>query len=602
MSSVVQEFQPKPIKVLNANVSKINRLTDNELNDIWDVTLDVIIDTLLSSYGECPLLSLVVYEGSNNVSVFTTDGIHKLKTLEFISPIQTYLSDHIRYVGECIEKFARDGTTTGMLFTCWSIKYFNQLIFTLESICCKYTRFSKRKIKKYIKNIVSKYITKYLNILKQYIKKHRSFLQDEHYSLQYKKEIISTIIKLTTREYSELLIEPINEIFSNIPPIFYEYFTYTRSPIETDELISIYTPEYEYESSCMLQHGHEHFNDLSKLEFHSKNCNLIILPKTFYDTDIQYKQLIEQAIEELEENQYLVIFNKHIDRNIIQHFVNQYKDKKILFVQYVNHQKEILESGIELEGLIYSNKNQSMLVKDVEIKITVGNIYINNLFDLEKINGSKCEINKWINEKYNNQLFLKWKSELEYTIEKLKKDYSNPYVNELTKEYTKLYKKFIIPKYPTIKIGGKVLEHLEMIDIVEDVLGSISIILKHGYIINPIEGMIGALNQHIKDITNEKVLLEKFETILQENRYAYKELNDIIEQLVILTLRKILDKLLVNIKNYVIHKSEYIDTKYINYKSIEEMLIRGKDAITKILRTYDVIVPGTVNVVDKLDK
>jgi hypothetical protein len=38
---------------------------------------------------------------------------------------------------------------------------------------------------------------------------------------------------------------------------------------------------------------------------------------------------------------------------------------------------------------------------------------------------------------------------------------------------------------------------------------------------------------------------------------------------------------------------------YINYKTVEQLLIRSKDVVPKFLKTSEVIVPGTVSMSDK---
>ena len=616
----MSEVKQPSIKILDSNLSKTNKISSDQLFNIFDQTLDIINETLLSSYGKYSLNSLIVYDGINSVPVFTTDGIHKLKSLEFISPIQTYLSDNIRYIGECIEKFARDGTTTGMLFTSLNLKYLLKFLEQLDKIIESLLNVQSDKdfLFKYIRHKLANYYNKYMDYFLDFINSNVLYLQDTSDDIHFddfRQDVLSIIIDLTARDYKDVLKQPILELIQHIPDIFYEYFSYYKSSVETDTLIDIYIPDYQYSTKIVLQHGQHLFNENAKTEFKMKNVDLLILPYTIYTNDYNSQQLLLDTIENLDDDKYLVILSKHIDTRFLSDITSKYPNKKLIFAQYVNYHKEILESGIELEGLVFGNKVREPLVKDVDIHIQRGEIFINNIFKIQSYKNTKAKINIWSLEENDNKLFLKWKKELETLIDELKHDKKQAYIDDLIKEYINIYKRIVIPHFPVIKIGGKVLEHLEMIDILEDVLGSISIILKHGILTEPYFHMSRKVEETIKMFKDKKLqsinnihqLLTKshLKELLEisDNNYLIihsefiNKLNKILEYGINLILEYTFRKLInYTFANMIESKSS---TMYINYKTVEQLLIRSKDVVPKFLKTSEVIVPGTVSMSDK---
>lgn len=579
-------------KILQANYNHTNKLEYKEFLDISIETLDTIINYLYNSYGQHAASTLVIYESTDNVSVFTTDGIHKLKSLEFVSPIQNYIADHIRYVGECIEKKAKDGTTTGMIFVS---KLLKSILFYIR----KYTDFDSlyKKITEPISNQagVAKYLSgldlqKYfISLISTYTIEILEELTDRmNYDIVKLKELqtyerkkyISRIIDITAKEHSGIIKDKILTLLQKMPVEFHDSFSYTRSDIETEELISIENKDHEYISDIIVNRGIEYFNQNGKSAFEGK-VDLLIFPYVFEHINEAVTQLTDILDAHTSDNTF-VLFYKRVNESYIKEITEKYKDKKIIGVQYIHHIPEIYESCIELVGLIDGWKSDTNYIQNIDCKIEFGNIKLNGIFEFDK---TYDVVNSLYYQK-DAEKFQTWVKEITTIIEKLKTKYKKVDVNRLVSDYTYIYKKIVTPRFSTIKIGGKTLEHLEIVDVIEDTLGSLSTIIKNGVLKNYFVEVIRHIRQKRNTETDIRYLREKTNKYLEY--YNISELD----------LRKYIYGSLINIFNELEYKKSIIDKNpvYLNTETIREMYKCAIDILPRFIKTIEIVIPGTVSI------
>ena len=116
MSDIADMIQRNSVnKILDGHIGSANAISQKEWYKLSFLTLDTLRKPLLNSFGKYASNSLIIHNNVSTSSVFTQDGIHIVSAFEFASLIQEYIAKHVQYIGERVEKSARDGTTTAML-------------------------------------------------------------------------------------------------------------------------------------------------------------------------------------------------------------------------------------------------------------------------------------------------------------------------------------------------------------------------------------------------------------------------------------------------------------------------------------------------------
>ena len=567
-------------KILTANHNLTNCINHEEFIDLAIDTFSIIEDYLMSSYGKQSTNTLIIYDHSiQSINVFTTDGIHKLQSLEFMSPIQNYLIEHIRYIGECTEKKAGDGTTTGMLFCVMLLKnIFKYKKYLLEHIT------DKNNIQIFLYEFSEKIIEK-LTTLKNHTQKlviKLDQLDKSHYD-----KYIKSLIKVTSKNYYEDMKNIIIPMVENLDTNFYEYFGYNKTEIETKKAISLADNDYDYVTNIQINYGQEYFNQNSNTTFEDI-VDVIVIPKIIDNISMTYPDIwkyISEKNKNLEDhiiNKSTIVFlYKFCNYDVITDISKRFTNINFIFVQYMHYIPDIYESCIELHGLIHSTKfNNSNILKNIKVKIEFNNIYLYNIFDYDKDR-------KYVNALYynkNNLKFNKWEEEITNLIKYIKDKYTKTDINNLIKEYTHIYKKIIIPKYPNIIIGGRSLDHLELIDIVEDTIGNIASVFNNGILVNYYIEIISYIKNNLINTGNKLItdFNELCDISLKSNNY------DIFIDCIIIQI----------FQQFNISKdlTNYNDKGILNARTIYEMYNRSIDIIPKLIKTTNIVVPGTINI------
>jgi hypothetical protein len=162
---------------------------------------------------------------------------------------------------------------------------------------------------------------------------------------------------------------------------------------------------------------------------------------------------------------------------------------------------------------------------------------------------------------------MKFINELNDFISTLKKSHVSSHYT-LVNELVNLYKSLVAPKCPVIKIGGSTLDHLANIDVIEDVVGTISSSFEKGVIVDGLSKILNNPALRINHKVNE-IFLESIRDIRQ----------------------------MTIVENYHCKNVQ-------NIGSFEEMFKRIKEILPKLLLTTSCIVPGSIAMrsYDKKDK
>jgi len=580
-------------KILNAAKQLTNRISDEELYKIWKDTLDIVIDSLESSVGFNARNTLIVHDkGDLNFAnnVFTNDGITIIKNLEFISPIQSYISNFIKYIGRNIEMSVRDGTTTSMLITAYFIRGFIEkfLLDTKFSISNSKLNEFCRKLECVIDNLIK-------NLQQFKIDKNDKHLPIE--KLIYYQAMI-------TSKGNHKLSKYVSKMFKDIDVNLNGFFIYDRHNVETEEDYQLIEPTYEYILYCNAVNS-EYFNKSLGMVY-EKTSDLIV---SMYPVLNNNKELdnITKYIDKSSNENLIIILGSNYDVNILEDLKEKYNNKKITFCTLYSLRENNLISNkaLELKTLIAMSGNQeeNILIKDLDILIQKGYLCIKNNLIKER-------------EGYLNKLYKNKKSEFYNRLEKDLKEKVDKYNNNFFKanienEYkhvVELYRYLVYPYMPIIKVGGNTLDVLANMVVIEDVVGSVTNSLDNGFIVDGILKVLYLLSKEISkdNILNdgilEKLLFDsffKFYNLTKDKKFKIEKREDICDKYQFNDLFKYIS---LNINSYesVIDKYEPYENCIVQpFNLYIKFLERLKEFLPKIIKTNAVIIPGTVKINDK---
>ena len=480
------------LTIINANVGKTNVVSFGEFYTHSTTTLDDIIDMIIPMSGPNALTDLVITRhsaGDYMANVFSNDGIHLLKSMAYISPIEKYVADYVRYIAERVERAAADGTSTAIYFAAYLIK---QLLSEVSAIRLE-NKSDNRDIQK-INNITTLILelSKSANyVFDSLINSLESMRIDiKSAGLDLKKTIISKLAH-TTSKGNRLLTEFAVDIFSNLPEELYEHITYRRDDTESETDFRVDIPDYDAIVNIVASPLTPYNSKLST-ELIWESCDLLICPSMF-ESGIFVNEYIRRRNEEYKDKPIkplVILYTGANDQDLIA--IEKLIDvKNTALCRHTVYNPAFINNPLELNiiqamGNIDPIRQMSLedvelsVIRDVKCRIYGNELYIHNLFINE---GS------YIHPSYLRQdhhAYNKLRIDLEDEIKRLKTSHGKDSVRTNLNELVRLYRLLICSRLPVLTIGGSTVNHLANINVVDDVLGVVSVAMRHGVIIDMI--------------------------------------------------------------------------------------------------------------------
>ena len=220
--------------VLNANIGQNNLIEFEQFYEIATSTLLEISDTITTLCGPNALYDLVVYENMQSglmSNVFSHDGIHILKSLEYMNPIQTFITSYVKYVAEKVDAAAADGTSTAILLTAEFISQALAVVRQLRTV-------PEVSVKEFMQSIAEfrEVVADVFRHLIRHIGKCKIDLREIDPNLR--KRLIYALAYTSSKGDAQLS-EYTVEIFAELPELLYEQVNMRRNTVETSEPLSI---------------------------------------------------------------------------------------------------------------------------------------------------------------------------------------------------------------------------------------------------------------------------------------------------------------------------------------------------------------------------
>lgn len=614
--------------ILNANVDRRNVVLFEDFIEIFITTLQTIREEVMPLCGKDAVHALVIYENLGNdymQNVFSNDGIHILKNTEYMNPIQTYITNCIRYIAERVERAAADGTSTAiylatslLIDTLYDVRSVysteNENYAEDENLPISVIYSSMRVVNKQAADVVT-----VLNELQRFIEKIVVRFNDINDN--FKRKLIYHLA-YTTSKGNTKLTEYTVDLFHHLPELLYEHTLYRRSKIETEEAFIVEHPEHDMSVAVSPSHNIQ-YNEKLGTELVYEQCDLLVIPNLYgrvhhvksFITD--RKELIA-AGEQLKPLVIVYCGGDDSDHIVLEREVDF---TTMALCKYLAYEPVFANNPLELKivqvmgGLEPTipdsiNDVEQCVLHNVKCRIYDNCLFIYNLFDHAHLPFHPSYVTK------DHAAYNKICLELEKQITYLKTTHTTKNTTSEMNAFIRMYRNLVCSKLPMLTIGGSTVEHLSNYNVVQDVLGVVSVSLKHGVIIDMMPKIAKFFSDFMEMQDVDDWVRDFYNDILNYVELTYRG-NTVIDGLFPSETNTFLSESLRHIKylvfdqeketwvlndmenTWVLDDKEEIDSAngtlvVQSYKAIQETIHRLIETVPKFIKTDRIIVPGGV--------
>lgn len=593
--------------ILNENIGITNRVSFDDFYELATTTLKDIAVSILPLCGPHALNNLVIYQSQASdfaTNVFSNDGIHILKQTDYINPTQTYLANYIRYIAERVERSASDGTSTAIFLA-------SHLIINLLSEV-KRLREEYNTTDESSDTIPSAYDLNKLMMLTNTVADDAiTFLQSIRDQLQtvaikfdeicpeLKKKLIYELAYTSSKGNKELA-QFTTDQFMVVPKELYSNITYNRSPVETKDAFVIERPEHDTMISVVAS-ANTQYNSKLHTELVYEDCDLLICPNlyTSASTLIEYLNSIKGTL-----TRHLIIVYLGGNDSDIVNLEKTIDVNMMTLCRYTANTTAFINNPLELYTIMtmadIPPKDQlnfgelaTSIIRGIKCRLYGTTLYVYNLFDHRTAPIHPNYIDK-INSDYT-----KLCSEIEERLQTLQTSHLHKRNADEINEFTRIYRNMVCSKLPYLIIGGSTTEHLSNINVVQDVLGVVSVAMEYGVVVDLIPKLYALTKRASEgygDIYDTFINALKF---FEQLTYGYDtdKLNVINSQLEITAKCVPEDARMMYLRKGVVtnigNNAEDIQVVQ-SVRAIDETLKRLIETIPRIIRINNILVENGV--------
>ena len=600
--------------ILNANIGMTNVVNFEDFSKIAIKTLNNIVDVIIPMCGVDALHELVIYAGhkreyANNI--FSNDGIHILENIEYINPIQTYISNYIRYIASRVEASAADGTSTAIYLASSLIAF---ILKDLQNIREEYDDFdvilSSRRIMRNTHRL-SHSIISVLEGLKTAMSGlviHISDIEDREL-----RDALIYNLAMTTSKRDAILTNFVVKLFLDLPPILYELSNFQKSQVETKENFIVEYPDYDMALNITASNNIVYNRKLG-MEYVSEDCDLLICPQLFGVVDALIGFVIQRKEKMLPgtERPLVIVFSGIDDREyaIIENTIG----REVVLLRLTVSGTFFIDNPLELKVLqavsglcptiqVTLEDFENSVIEHARCRIHGNDLFIYNITP----ETDDRPIHPFFSHPGVNEGYDKIRYELEEIITSLRDSHDKKSRSMELDGFLRIYKAMVCRKFPSLIIGGSTVDLLSNINVVNDVIGVVSVAMKHGVVLDSMPKMNYVLSELFADSLNsgeKSNWYSKFqESVYQYCRLTYrrdsvcKSLSETVFEINSVDHVKQLQKYMFDSGEgeWVKLDEEHTPVMVVqSYKAIMEMLNRLIETIPKITRIDKIVVQGSV--------
>ncbi len=594
-------------EILDANLGRTNIVEFEKYHEIAMETLDFIIDKIKPICGPNAMHNLVIYQqmsGSFDSNVFSNDGIHMLRSMDFVNPIQRYIVNYVKYVADKVEAASSDGTSTAIYFTACMMKHAldanvrHRRNEGMMPAVTKATYDETKKLEQMFKDI--------LNNLEQY----KITLSEE--TPEVRQELIYQLA-LSTSKGQEMLSKYMITLFENLPETLYSLSNYLEEQVETEEPFTIEVKDHDAILSVIPDTTAVYNDNLFTTIDRPDSC-VLVLPQYLQKVGILLDFIDWYEDELCYKDKHLFIVYQGINTSDLIEVQKRIDSTKITIASFVVYSQVLVNNPIELMVLLamadkeYTfnemegdtlEKFQGQVIENVHVKIENKELLIYGMFETEE--------GKYMHPLYvskTNSFFNSLEKTMADRIDHLKTVHNAGNSRHELKEFMRIYRNMICSKLPLLKIGGNTTTHLANVNVVDDVIGVVSVAMKHGVVFDLLPKLYAAVEQcpddrvtakFMEDIVNfidltytvDYTAVVKMVGMGTISDWKYVFFNDLIKVWVAP------NKSNLKQKDNGRHNIEFV-TVVQSYKSIEETLKRLIETIPKMASINSIMAQNSV--------
>lgn len=464
MTEPMSNVDPKVI--LNANYGTTNNIEHEDSSKILSETLFYIADILKDHCGPYGKFALINND-ANSEPIFTKDGINIVKSIDFASPIQTFIKNQMVYIGSRIESKIGDGTTSSMIIFASALGKF------IKRVSESGKRYSYNEIleasKIFLRNIEKAYETVPISL--------NDFSEEDRIKAI---KFIARNQALTSSHGDEEIAKAIEEAFSIIPEGVFGHITIDKEGFETDKRISLHIDESQYSVDKVSILLDSMLNTDTKTWYKAKNIMTYVATVPLADGDPTTARIIEAVEQAVKDNTPLAVLlpsgssGTHMQQ--LCTLFNTNPDHKVVVFEFPFHTKEDYSKSILLlSGRPYSNGTN---VFNFDIYFKDHKLAINGIYD----NPTNSVIHPFYGNKKDYKDYNEYIETLDALIAKQKaapiSEATTKFINSTTKQRNAMY----LTKRATILIGGNAYDSAAAVDVVVDCTLAVKSSLINGFV------------------------------------------------------------------------------------------------------------------------
>lgn len=578
-SGAIVESAPK--EILSSNLHKNNVMS-------WEKFYEIVTDTLhsLESYiiplcGKDACHSMVIHHqmtGEFNTNVFTNDGIHVLKTIEFLSPIQTYITNYVKYVADKVESAAADGTSTAILLTIW---YIQDALDKANAI-----RMDKDTVSACNALLHNTHDTFVENLQGVRNKLKDLKIDLKEMDLELRKQLIYQLA-LTSSKGNEILSEYAVDIYIDLPEELHQLSMFRKENVETETKFRIEHVDYDASLNVQPSSTIVYNKDLYTRMEHD-GIMMVVLPENIGAMD----GLIEyiETLKETEDHVLLLTYTLSASEETL--LTTKFDANFLTVCMHTNFRTVLLNNPLELMSVLaiagkqYAFPKQvedfeALTIKDIKVEVVGGNTL--RLYDLHERNEN--HIHPLYLSK-DSEFYNRLVADIGNRIRQLKDSHHHGGENKgEIAAFLELFRGLVCHSMPTLVIGGSTHDILANIDVVNDVLGVVSVAMKNGVVLDTLPKLANLVDNDSRFIRKR---LDWFVKYLY-GRDLFNVAGDALtclhptltgSRLSHYTKAKLSDD----------HRCGVVQS----YKAIDETYKRIIETIPKLIQTENVMVPNSI--------
>lgn len=468
-------------RVADSNRNLKNLIPKNEFLEIVDSTLTTVIDILSAHcgpYGKYAMLPKQNECGSENVFIFTKDGINILSHVEFMNLVETHILTQIQYVGRGVDGKAGDGTTSSMIF---ASKFIQSLLKGLQDVG-KFTALE-----------ISQNFTEFVAQVQKNIEDHYSFtvekLKELHpeYSTKHIRQAVALIQSLSSSHGDYQLSKLVSDLVGEVPENLLSQIYIHELGHETKELYWIEKRDCCYQHHASI-HNPSWRNHNANTEYKEDDVVLMVAPDTISDNS-PLLDYVTMWCKDHSDKTLVVVTSK--TGGTFERMVGDIRFKNVRLFRYTN--KTFVEGmDADLHSLsvvagkypIYEHRIttyeefEDHLIHGVSIHYKDnGLMSYDGLFEK-----TEYGVHPYMSDLDNAPLcYREWLDQVVKTVERIRESKIQETRQKTLDELQAIHIKLVMPGMPAFVIGGAAYTGISARDVVRDCLAATMASLDSGF-------------------------------------------------------------------------------------------------------------------------